>query len=523
MRAKVYIGAKKYAVYIGKKIIEKTLEFLTLPSKFISNKTQFLKNLTIFGHSVQNGTPTPDTPIEVESVGDRTKNLFDEQGIGYFSGSRTVYGNISYSNGKLIYNFTPSTNGGKNSIGSNSFYLEAGTYTVSYPDLKELNIYLVKENTFGSHDGGTNILTTSGTFTIQEKTPFHFGLSVLSGKDYDEIFNIQIEKSSTPTSYEPYGYKVPVTVSGKNLFDKDNFIQTNLYQSNAETAGIIRVLSNASTLLGFIFDVRKINGDITISRSVNGGAFRIFGTTDYPEAGVMATSLAIANGELTATCDVTNYNYITVICVTGSSSALTTVLQELQIELGDTATEYQPYSSITTDIYLNEPLRNLGNYIDTMSIVGKNINITRNINRIKISDLTWRERTDIGTGFFTSILNDRSFESDSVSLIECYTYASTVGSALDGYTKNDKSMTFYYRLDSPSRNIYIKDTSITTVDELLKKVENYYLYYQLLLPKIETYTIDTPIQLEQGNLTININTNVQPTKTMITGDIDNDN
>ena len=36
-----------------------------------------LLDYKIYGESVQNGEPTPTTPIEVESVGDKTKNLWE--------------------------------------------------------------------------------------------------------------------------------------------------------------------------------------------------------------------------------------------------------------------------------------------------------------------------------------------------------------------------------------------------------------------------------------------------------------
>ena len=38
-----------------------------------------LVDYKIYGNSVQDGTPTPDNPIEIQSVGDKTNNLFDEE------------------------------------------------------------------------------------------------------------------------------------------------------------------------------------------------------------------------------------------------------------------------------------------------------------------------------------------------------------------------------------------------------------------------------------------------------------
>lgn len=70
MKAKIYVGAKKYALYIGRKIIEKTLEFLTLPASFISKKIQDLKSLVLYGNSVQANLPDGYTQLEyIESTG----------------------------------------------------------------------------------------------------------------------------------------------------------------------------------------------------------------------------------------------------------------------------------------------------------------------------------------------------------------------------------------------------------------------------------------------------------------------
>ena len=45
---------------------------LTLPDCVDGNS---LINYNIQGNSIQNGTPTPETPVEVESVGKKTKNM----------------------------------------------------------------------------------------------------------------------------------------------------------------------------------------------------------------------------------------------------------------------------------------------------------------------------------------------------------------------------------------------------------------------------------------------------------------
>jgi hypothetical protein len=44
----------------------------------------------VYGNSVQNGTSTPDVPVEIKSVGDKTKNLFDKGHADIFVGYLTL-------------------------------------------------------------------------------------------------------------------------------------------------------------------------------------------------------------------------------------------------------------------------------------------------------------------------------------------------------------------------------------------------------------------------------------------------
>ena len=48
-----------------------------VPPLTLYSKGEDLINYKIEGNSVQNGVPIPETPIEVESVGERTKNLLN--------------------------------------------------------------------------------------------------------------------------------------------------------------------------------------------------------------------------------------------------------------------------------------------------------------------------------------------------------------------------------------------------------------------------------------------------------------
>ena len=46
------------------------------PLRFMS-RGGYLQDYRIYGNTVQNGTPTPENPVEVQGCGERTENLFD--------------------------------------------------------------------------------------------------------------------------------------------------------------------------------------------------------------------------------------------------------------------------------------------------------------------------------------------------------------------------------------------------------------------------------------------------------------
>ena len=137
----------------------------------------------IYGESIQNGIPTPTSPIEIESVGEKTKNLL----------SSTTYGEY------------------------NPINLYAGTFffSVDANTDRQLHLFLYDENKVRLGDT-TNAqqLQSNGRYgyeiTISSKAKYY--MYAWSGSTNEPI-KPMLEEGSTATSYEPYGYKIPITVS----------------------------------------------------------------------------------------------------------------------------------------------------------------------------------------------------------------------------------------------------------------------------------------------------------------------
>ena len=150
----------------------------------------------IYGNSIQNGTPTPTSPVEIESVGEKTANLYNN-------------GDVSFNATKLITLNTP---------------LEAGTYTISLEFDNDNETYS-KGLLFYSGETGAAIGNLSfskgersiNTVTFDQKIyklSFYATSKGSTNTGVNATYkNIKIEKGSTATSYEPYGYKIPITLS----------------------------------------------------------------------------------------------------------------------------------------------------------------------------------------------------------------------------------------------------------------------------------------------------------------------
>lgn len=165
-------------------------------------------NYKIYGNSVQNGTPTPDAPIEVESVEERTKNLLNSNTREYTNvgGIKVTYN----EDGSIHYEGT-STMALRLYLTRTSFVLPAGTYTVNSIS-STCRIYLLPGY-------------KSGTFTITEDTTFTgVYLNVPNGTTLNDTLYPQLEEGRVETEFEPYGYKIPIKVSNGT-----EEITTNIY------------------------------------------------------------------------------------------------------------------------------------------------------------------------------------------------------------------------------------------------------------------------------------------------------
>lgn len=180
------------------------------------SKGKNMRNYEVYGNSVQDGTPSPERPVEIQSVGDLTKNLLP---YPYYNTTRTVNGVTWTDNG----DGTITASGTATDYTSFSIvYKKQGViqpnkeYVFSHngTDTKNIAVDIMLYDKDGNF---IRSITSNSYFTTaenEELITINLKRSV-SGYSVGGTFKPQLELGSTATEYEPYHkYDIPITVTG---------------------------------------------------------------------------------------------------------------------------------------------------------------------------------------------------------------------------------------------------------------------------------------------------------------------
>lgn len=195
-----WINAVESATYTG-----------TLPAT-LQTIAGYLESYKIYGNTVQDGTPTPENPIEPQECGEKTKNLFDistattgEYWINdnintftYHKGARCYFIPVSPH---VTYTVTVFTG----TLPSGTFVFRAA-FTNTVPTSQSASVgetYLRRRIDSKGGDKHSTIVTNQNYkyLAIQASTIVQ----------HDIMLNLG---STAPTEYIPYGYKLPLAVNG---------------------------------------------------------------------------------------------------------------------------------------------------------------------------------------------------------------------------------------------------------------------------------------------------------------------
>ena len=342
-----------------------------------------LVNYKIYGNSVQNGTPTPDSPVEIENVGTKSKNLINVQDFnvtyeGYYHNSSTGF--LLQPNCTYTLSFNYKINSASENVGcgigyGETYYAKDINYMTTYPN------------------------QTSGRFVDTFTTPadigndkylfVRFARTARTANVNVDFSSIQLETGSEATDYVPYGkYAVPIKVSGKNL------LPDNVY--NISNWEYVKYKTYRYSLDDYIKDSEYVTlsfkhklHDAPGTYSDYMGYFYVVSSTDDFE-----TSNTDVNLVQNTTIKAFNYTFKVEknkkykLFWYADNNEFENIY-DIQIEDGSAVTDYEPYKSTKTQIYINEPLRKSGDYADYIDF--KNGKVVRNIRKMSInSSLDWR-------------------------------------------------------------------------------------------------------------------------------------
>ena len=314
-------------------------------------------------------SPNPDYPQEIVSCGDRTGNLFDTADM--------IYGSWTGSSGGVsVANYAARTQ----NLPASSLAVSVNSDTIPY---SYSIIWLDSNDTFISRDhiGSKSQIPLPQTFSPPNNA-VHFYMQISCGSTQSDVmtkaildsYKIMLNTGSTALPYEPYGYKIPVNVRSDNLFDKDNANILNASFSYDDKK--VNSSQNGRTL----YIKCKPNTTYTVTKKAR-ERFRLLTTETLPSINVVGNNYQFGDTNSVLTIKTTsNDNYLCVYYYLYGTDTLTEqqILDSIMIVEGSTApSKYIPYYNQTTNIYLDEPLRKIGDYADYIDFI--NGKVVRNI------------------------------------------------------------------------------------------------------------------------------------------------
>ena len=182
-----------------------------------------------------------------------------------------------------------------------------------------------------------------------------------------------LNSGSTALPYEPYGYKVPVVVSGKNLFDENSELNVNGTIGTAD--GVFPYSLGGDPRKRTYFFKVKPNTNYTFSCETIGDRSVVceYNQNINPSEYTTNNKLYPTNVIRSQIEGIKEFSFTTsantkMVAIYYSLNNLPT---NLQIEIGDTATTYEEYIETEANIYLDEPI----GANESISLSDTNVNI----------------------------------------------------------------------------------------------------------------------------------------------------
>lgn len=386
----------------------------------------FFRKFELLGNSMQGENPAPDNPQEIKSAGRKSKNLLIEN-ISVF----TVQDNIAYIPLPEGHETKPYTMliqkkpGENDDVGFTCGFYDKSNMTATYsaPCLQAGN--LVTGNGIVNSKIGVN----------------HFVCFSPADSRFFDIYNVMYaEGKETTLDYEPYGYLLDVKVTGKNLLDMADIQNENgkidSDFSKAKSIKPFKVIKDRKYLLiskgTMIVDVRYSSiyfGEDDLAYRQDSSRKLTTGTGYSCFIGTETRKILVTK----ETCTITK----TMMHGTRTEKDAYEVeeLGLFEIINDNPNIDYEPYTEQTVQIALDEPLRGIGEYKDTITKDG----IVRKIKRIVLDGSeNWviHKEKETTVSFWTNSFKFL-FPTHNTMLVDKFAYV------ISGMNKEDVSWSVY--------------------------------------------------------------------------------
>lgn len=462
----------------------------TTPIYFKSNGDP-LTDCIISGNAAQSGTPTPEAPVDVHGVGEKTAQLIPELFQG---GVKTSDGSFSDSLNRVRTSYIPVESGKTYAVSSGNLYLATGCY--------------YNNGVFSSKIVEIVGVTTSATFTVPENVnQIAIGFRTADGTTDitpSDLQSYMLNKGSTALPYEPYGYKLDISSGGRNLFDRES------------------VSYPTGTTIKY-FPIKVPNGTYTLSTN-----FPDFDTKDifFLAGNVRDGASSSGNGvSLSTTRTRTTENGYVTVAMRYNEIRANPADYDIMLNRGSTPLPYEPYNRITTPIYLGEA------------------QTTRQIKKFVLDGTENVEaRTSSATGYTVMRFNVTGYLRDTnYTPISTHYLGQRAITEIGAFTENNRFA--FLVLDSGSNYMYIYDNRYTTAADFKSYLAQQYangnpvtVWYVLAAP--ETAVVNEPlmkignyadtVSMAQSGVSIpttagtnqlTVDTTVLPSEVSVTGNI----
>lgn len=340
--------------------------------------------------------PTPTTPIEIESVGEKTINLIDYNNLSNTTNKGITYTNNNdgsfTANGTLI-----------DTLSVYSLVIPKLEHNVTYygdsgQDLNEENrryyLFLIIKNTSTSQVRYYSSNKTNKTFILaedEEVTTLQIRINDPTASSISVenlVFKPILCKNQEYQEYEPYGYKIPIKVESKNLFNLNAVVPNAVSQGYLEITdtgyNILRTESfangfNMGNFASFCPNLKV--GDI-FDFNFETNAIRDNIAVNYVYLNVYKNTLRIGNKYI-CTQEMLDSNLFIY-----SGGTADCYYKDIIFAKTDNNLNYEKYEdSIIANIYLDEPLRRIGDYADYIDFENKKV--VRNVKSELMYNENW--------------------------------------------------------------------------------------------------------------------------------------